>query len=408
MEVTTTPKVILKIDLRNAFNSLRRDKILAAVRENIPEAFSFFYQAYSAESLLIYGQTTLASATGLQQGDPAGPALFSLTIDDLIKSLTAELNTWFLYDGTMGDSVDKVLGDLDTLLAGFPELGADLHGDTCELSTLNCTEEQQAQIIQAFQLRLPTIKIIPSEQLDLLGSPLQDAGVPRMLQEKKESLERLCSRLEEIEAHPALILLKNCFSLPKLMYILRTSTAFKFPEELMAIDDFIRQTLTRITNVDIDNESWREAHLPVWFGGLGIRTSEHLAASAFLASHYATEGLVERILAPIQLDRRPSPDGAMGCWSRRVPESDPPDNKSKQKAWDEPVCHAEFNELLANADQVARAQLLAARTEDSGAWLHAPPPPPLEHTWMLSACASLSRSVWGHPSASHTVVVAGQ
>ena len=172
MEGSTTPKVILKIDLSNAFNSLRRDKILAAVRENIPETYNFLYQAYSADSLLFYGQTTLSSAAGLQQGDPAGPALFSLTIDDLIKSLTSELNTWFLDDGTMGDSVDKVLGDLDRLLTGFPDLGAELNGGKCELSTINCTEDQRTNIIQLFQLCLPTIKIIPAEQLDLLGAPL--------------------------------------------------------------------------------------------------------------------------------------------------------------------------------------------------------------------------------------------
>ena len=191
----TTPKVILKIDLKNAFNSLRRDKILTAVREHIPEAFNFFHQAYSADSLLFYGQTTITSATGLQQGDPAGPALFSLTIDELIKSLNAELNTWFLDDGTMGDTVDKVHIDLDNLLIGFPDLGALLNDDKCELTTLNCTEEQRAQIIHLFQLRLPAIKLIPPEQLDLLGSPLLDEGVPRMLQEKRDLLEHLGSRL---------------------------------------------------------------------------------------------------------------------------------------------------------------------------------------------------------------------
>ena len=96
----------------------------------------------------------------------------------------------------MGDSFEKVLGDLDSLLAGFPDLGAELNGDKCELSTINCTEEQEAEIIRQFKLRLPTIKVIQAEQLDLLGSPLHDEGVPRILQEKQESIARLCSRLE--------------------------------------------------------------------------------------------------------------------------------------------------------------------------------------------------------------------
>ena len=389
MEGTTSPKVLLKIDLKNAFNTLRRDKILAAVRDNIPGTYNLFHQAYGADSLLYYGDTTIVSATGLQQGDPAGPVLFSLTIDDLTKSLTAELNAWFLDDGTLGDIAEKVLEDLDRLMTGFPELGAALNGGKCELTLLNHTPEQQAEVVQLFRNRLPTIKVIPSEELDLLGSPLLDASVPRILEDKKAMLERVCSRLEEIDAHAALVLLKNCFSMPKFMYLLRTSTAFKFPENLQSIDESIRKALTSITNVDIKNEAWHQARLPVRHGGLGIRTSEQLSASAYLASHYATEDLVARILAPVNLDRRPDPEEALGCWQRQAPESPIPTERAKQKAWDEPVCTREFDELIAQADQVARARLLAARVEDSGAWLHALPTPTLG-TLMDNECLRIT------------------
>ena len=377
IEGSNSPKIILKIDLKNAFNTIRRDRILTAVRENIPEAYSLFHQAYGAESTLYHGRASFSSATGLQQGDPAGPALFSLTIDELIKSLSAELNVWYLDDGTMGDTADKVLDDLDSLVVGFPELGAELNGSKCELSFINHTEEQQARIIQLFQLRLPSIKIIPIDQLDLLGSPLTDAGVPRLLEEKQSILECITSRLEQIDAHPALILLKNCFAMPKLMYILRTSTAYKFPESLKALDESIRKSLTGITNTDISETSWQQARLPVRFGGLGVRTSEHLSACAFLASHYTTEGLVARILGPVNLDRRPDPEDALARWQRLVGESPPPTDKTRQKAWDELVCTQQFSQLLDNADQVARARLLAAKMEESGAWLHALPTPTL-------------------------------
>ena len=112
MEGSTSPKVLLKIDLKNAFNTLRRDKILTAVREYISGTYNMFYQAYGGDSILYYGETTITSATGLQQGDPAGAVLFSLTIDDATKSLSAELNAWFLDDGTIGDVAEKVLEDL--------------------------------------------------------------------------------------------------------------------------------------------------------------------------------------------------------------------------------------------------------------------------------------------------------
>ena len=134
---------------------------------------------------------------------------------------------------------------------------------------------------------------------------------------------------------------------------------------------------TNSVDGSVKNESWHQARLPVRHGGLGIRTSEHLAASAFLASHFATEDLVARILTPVNLDRRPDPEEALTCWRGRVPDAPLPLDKTKQKAWDEPVCTREYEELLANADQVDRARLLAASVDDSGSWLHALPTPTL-------------------------------
>ena len=97
----------------------------------------------------------ILSETGLQQGDPAGPALFSLTIDNLIKSLTSELNVWYLDDGTEGDTVDNVIRDLDRLLIGIPELGGEINGDKCEVIPLCHTDEQLLQTERLFRCRLP-------------------------------------------------------------------------------------------------------------------------------------------------------------------------------------------------------------------------------------------------------------
>ena len=377
IEATQTPKVLLKIDLTNAFNSIRRDRILEAVRELTPDAYHLFHQAYGYQSLLFHGEKIILSDTGLQQGDPAGPALFSLTVDSLVKSLTSELNVWYLDDGTVGDTVDNVIRDLDRLLIGIPELGGEINGDKCEVIPLCHTDEQLLQTERLFRSRLPTIKITPPEHQNLLGSALTDEAVPVLLAEKLVELKRLTSRLEHIDSHPALVLLKNCFSLPKLTYILRTSTAFKFPEQLKEIDDTIKCSLSTITNVDFTEESWCQARLPVRHGGLGIRTSKDIAPSAFLASHYATEGLVARILHPIFPDQQIDPQEALACWQGRVPNIAVPNELSSQKAWDELYCMKMKQDLLNEVDQIGRARLLAACAEGSGAWLHALPVPAL-------------------------------
>ena len=53
------------------------------------------YQAYSTPSPLIIGGRTIASASGVQQGDPLGPAMFALAVDPCARAVTEPLNVWY-------------------------------------------------------------------------------------------------------------------------------------------------------------------------------------------------------------------------------------------------------------------------------------------------------------------------
>ena len=101
-------RVVFKIDMVNAFNGLRRDVFLAAARESARGLYRSLWQAYSRSTTLIYGISNLESATGIQQGDPFGPALFPLGIDSIASRVDTEFNVWYLDDGTIGDSPEKV------------------------------------------------------------------------------------------------------------------------------------------------------------------------------------------------------------------------------------------------------------------------------------------------------------
>ena len=84
--------IVLKIDFKNAFNSVRRDVLLRKVYKLFPQIYPFVYQAYSSSSNLFFGNETLFSKEGVQQGDPLGPFLFSLSINDLILSCKSGYN----------------------------------------------------------------------------------------------------------------------------------------------------------------------------------------------------------------------------------------------------------------------------------------------------------------------------
>ena len=46
---------LVKLDFRNAFNSIRRDRMLEAVRDLASEIYPLVYSAYSAPSNLLWG-----------------------------------------------------------------------------------------------------------------------------------------------------------------------------------------------------------------------------------------------------------------------------------------------------------------------------------------------------------------
>ena len=83
-------QVLLKLDLKNAFNSVRRDKMLEAIEEFAPELFPYLFSCYSSPSSLYFNDTVIRSSEGVQQGDPLGPLLFCLVIHPLILQLKSE------------------------------------------------------------------------------------------------------------------------------------------------------------------------------------------------------------------------------------------------------------------------------------------------------------------------------
>jgi hypothetical protein len=81
---TWKAKAVLKVDLQNAFNNVSRTAFLKIVKYCLPSLFPFVSTCYDSPSHLLFGQEQfIYSAEGVQQGDPLGPALFSLVLHTL-------------------------------------------------------------------------------------------------------------------------------------------------------------------------------------------------------------------------------------------------------------------------------------------------------------------------------------
>jgi len=100
--------------------------------------------------------------------------------------------------------------------------------------------------------------------MTLLGAPVlkgkaQDKAIPDKI--KIDDLTRAVECLKHLQAHDALVILKNSLAIPKLLYLLRTSQCSDNPL-LRQFDDTLQTGLITILNVDINNDQWLQASLP--------------------------------------------------------------------------------------------------------------------------------------------------
>ena len=96
-----------------------------------------------------------------------------------------------------------------------------------------------------------------------------------------DDLDRAISSLKLLSTHDAL-LLRACFSAPKLMQILRCSPCSD-NTRLIQFDLSLCQGRSVITNTDLTDSQWIQASLPVRSEGLRVRRVATFTSSAFLA-----------------------------------------------------------------------------------------------------------------------------
>ena len=362
---------LVKLDFQNAFNSIRRDSMLKSVLEKVPLVFPLAFTSYCQPTFLFFGNYIIHSCEGVQQGDPLGPLLFCLAIQDLITSLKSEFNVFYLDDGTLGESLEDIKSDLAHLKELALNFGLKLN---CSKSELICVEDATRDSILS---HFPSLRDTPPERATLLGSPIGGIeAIEIILQQKMTNLEKLGERLKVLQAHDALCLLRNAFSLPKLLYTLRTAPCYQ-SILLSSFDCLQRSLLESICNIHLTDSAWLQASLPATFGGLGVRSAVMLAPSAFLASAAGCASLSQVIL-PERLHNQDSNvcTEAMLAWSSASPVavvSPTGSDATRQKFWDLPIIEGHFESLLATADSRGRARLLASKQKESGAWLTSPP-----------------------------------
>ncbi|GJR01945.1 putative reverse transcriptase domain-containing protein [Tanacetum coccineum] len=128
---------MLLVDFQNAFNLVDRKVLLEEVRLRCPAISRWVEFYYSSPARLYYGEHTLWSCQGVQQGDYFSPLLFSLVLHPLIckirDSFSLCLQAWYLDDGTVVEDTLVVGKVLELIAKDGPRCGLHLNVDKTEI-----------------------------------------------------------------------------------------------------------------------------------------------------------------------------------------------------------------------------------------------------------------------------------
>ena len=112
--------VVVKIDFSYAFNCIRRDSVLTAEADLLPEIYRF---CHLHTCILQYGKQTIKSQEGVQQGDPLGPLILCLVVFPLLTPLSSDLVLGFLEDITLGGLLNTMAANVASIRSKGASLG---------------------------------------------------------------------------------------------------------------------------------------------------------------------------------------------------------------------------------------------------------------------------------------------
>ena len=133
-------------------------------------------------------------------------------------------------------------------------------------------KENTISILEKFKAIFPGIELILVEDVTLLGAALGEKSIDTIFE----------NNIKDIPKHQAFFLIKNCFAIPKLLYIISTSAVFKKDKILQEMHDNLKDIMESIVNISTGRDTWTQLTLPVKLGGFGLQYPIELTASAFI------------------------------------------------------------------------------------------------------------------------------
>ena len=396
IEDLTQDFVILKVDLKNAFNKVSRHHMLKLVRDKFPALARWVTWCYGNDDpYLWFPGGVLRSQEGVQQGDPLGPLLFSMVIQQLVDAIRVAcpnlaLNCWYLDDGVIAGKAKDVLKALEVIQRLGPDLGMDLNLKKNELVKFNDGPDDFPPECERFV-----------RNFTLLGSPIGDDQfcteyIQAYVRKRVQHAHNALRTIRDPQVFHFLV--RCCASLCKVVHLLRTVPPVFCGPALVYFDEQMREAFTQGVGVLMADAAWTQAGLATSLGGLGFRKAVDHASGAYLASVCKSAALDDW-----------DPDEAAGyteaeadfCaragFAREQLQDELANTKQAQYRLSQHVDKASLSALIEGGALRDQARLRAVSSEGAGSWLTVVPSRGLNLVFAPNEFTSLLRFWLGMP-----------
>ena len=252
---------VLKIDLHNAVNRVSRQAVLNACALHIPELLPWSQWCYGQHPALWHSLGTISSEIGVQQGDPLGPLLFCLVLQQIISAIAEDVDCesllfhhWYIDDGVVAGPVAAIARVLAIIQESGPPLGLNINIAKCELFS--------SRDLSSFPEEMRRSNV---PHFEILGAPIGDlVFCATFVAQKQSEASKLLKELEavgSIDPQVALLLLRQCGSFCRLVHLARNTPPLLVNEAFALFDDCVQQCFSECTAVDASAATWQQAQL---------------------------------------------------------------------------------------------------------------------------------------------------
>jgi len=294
--------VIVRLDLRNAFNEICRSKVLERLNQepHLRSLVPLSWATYVPESSIFLGtgqnRADFLSAEGMQQGDGVASAGFCVGIHPEVKELDAEVGAaggaarFDMDDGYVVGPPAVVFPAVLRFAERISDLGLELQLDKSECyspSGAHSAESSRPSVMPWGQL-LDENEEVLGYGVPIAGVPVGDAGFIREFMDRKvrdvlSNITTVTDKLQDRHLQSLYSSTLNCLN-PKFQYWLQHCYPADVHEHAARIDQSILATVgTSIhTSVIEDAIALQRLRLPARMYGGGMRSLVDVTPAAFI------------------------------------------------------------------------------------------------------------------------------